>query len=89
MSLPLDKPLSLQKQFKFQWEPAQEAFVLLYPEGLIKLTESAGEIIKRIDSESSVNHIIHNLEQDYPGIDLRQDVIEFLEHAHDKGWIKF
>ncbi len=88
MSLPLDKPLSLEKQFKFQWEPAQEAFVLLYPEGLIKLTESAGQIVKRIDNESSVNDIVHSLEQAFPGVDLKQDVIEFLENAHDKGWIR-
>lgn len=88
MSLPLDKPLSLEKQFKFQWEPAQEAFVLLYPEGLIKLTESAGQIVKRIDNESSVDDIVQSLEQAFPGIDLKQDVIEFLENAHDKGWIR-
>lgn len=88
MSLPLDKPLHLQKQFRFQWEPAQQAFVLLYPEGLIKLTASAGEIMKRIDGNASVEGIIGNIELTYPGIDLKQDVIDFLEHAYDKAWIR-
>lgn len=88
MSLPIDKPLSLAKQYKFQWEPAQQGFVLLYPEGLIKLTQTAGEIIKRIDGNSSVNAIIDDLEQAFSGVELRQDVIDFLEHANDKGWIR-
>ena len=33
--------------FRLQWEPAQNAYVLLYPEGMIKLNGSAGEILKR------------------------------------------
>lgn len=88
MSLPADKPLCLEKQFRFQWEPAQQCFVLLYPEGLIRLPGSAGEIIQRIDGKASVNGIIAALEQAYPGADLKQDVIDFLENAHDKGWIR-
>ena len=88
MSLPLDKPLRLEKQFKFQFEPTQQAFVLLYPEGLIRLTDSAGEIMKRVDGSSSVDDIVDNLERAFPGVDLKQDVIDFLENAHDKAWIR-
>ena len=33
--------------FRLQWEPAQDCHVLLYPEGMVKLNGSAGEIIKR------------------------------------------
>ena len=88
MSLPLDKSLCLEKQFRFQWEPAQNAFVLLYPEGLIKLTESAGEILKRIDGQASANDVVASLEQAFPQADLKGDVIEFLEGIYDKGWIR-
>ena len=35
--------------FRFQWEPAQSCHVLLYPEGMIKLNRSAGEILARCD----------------------------------------
>lgn len=83
-----DMAVSLHKQFRFQWEPAQNSFVLLYPEGLIKLEGSAGEIMKRIDGNKTVSEIIADLESTFPGVDLRQDVIEFLEHAYDKGWIR-
>ena len=88
MSLALDKPLHLEKQYRFQWESAQNAFVLLYPEGLIKLTETAGEIIKRIDGSASANDIVMSLEEAFPGADLKGDVIEFLGVIHDKGWIR-
>lgn len=87
MSLPHDKALRFAKQYKLQWESAQNAWVLLYPEGLVKLAGSAGEILQRIDGSASALDIVSTLEATYPGADLKQDVIDFLEHAHDKGWI--
>ena len=42
-----DSVIELQRHFRFQWEPAQQAHVLLYPEGMVKLPGSAGEIMKR------------------------------------------
>lgn len=75
------------RQFRFQWEPAQQAHVLLFPEGMIKLGGSAGEILKRVDGKASVGAIIASLQQAFPGADLRADVVQFLEEAHAKGWI--
>ena len=79
--LPPAAPIELHRQFRFQWEQAQNAYVLLYPEGLVRLEGSAGEIMKRVD-------IVHDLEAAFPGVDLRADVVEFLEKAHGKGWIR-
>jgi pyrroloquinoline quinone biosynthesis protein D len=78
----------LERQFRFQWEAAQQCFVLLYPEGMIQLKGGAGEIMKRVDGKTSVDRIVKDLEQAFPGADLRQDVIDFLEAAHAKGWIR-
>jgi len=78
----------LQRHFRFQWEPAQQGFVLLYPEGMVKLPGSAGEIMKRIDGKSSVRAIVEDLQNTFPGAALRGDVIGFLEHVHGKGWIR-
>ena len=83
-----DVAVSLQKQFRFQWEAAQDSFVLLYPEGLIKLPGSAGEIMKRVDGNKTVSQIVADLEATFPGADLRKDVIDFLEAAYAKGWIR-
>jgi coenzyme PQQ biosynthesis enzyme PqqE len=39
---------SLDRRFRLQWEAAQKAHVLLYPEGMIKLNGSAGEILEAL-----------------------------------------
>ena len=76
------------RHYRFQWEPAQSAYVLLYPEGMVKLGASAGEILKRVDGASPVSAIVADLERAFPGADLRRDVTDFLAHAHEKGWIR-
>lgn len=88
MSLNDDSVLQIGRHYRFQWEPAQQSHVLLYPEGMIKLPGSSGEIIKRVNGSSTVGEIIADLEHAFPGADLRDDVIEFLEHAYGKGWIR-
>ena len=83
-----DTVFELQRHFRFQWEPAQQNYVLLYPEGMVKLPGSSGEIIKRIDGQFNVHEIIKDLQNAFPGADLRDDVIGFLEHINGKGWIR-
>ncbi|HTS52972.1 MAG TPA: pyrroloquinoline quinone biosynthesis peptide chaperone PqqD [Burkholderiales bacterium] len=83
-----DAVCSLERQYRLQWEPAQECYVLLYPEGMIKLSGSAAEIMKRLDGKTAASGIVQNLEQAFPGVELREDVMDFLEVAHAKGWIR-
>ena len=44
--------------FGLQWEPAQDAHVLLYPEGMVKLNSSAGGIMTRCDGVRTVADIV-------------------------------
>ena len=74
-------------RFRLQYESAQAAWVLLYPEGMVKLSGSAAEILKRIDGRTSVDGIIRDLEAAFPGTALRQDVVDFIQEAHERGWI--
>ena len=83
-----DTVFELSGHYRFQWEPAQNAYVLLYPEGMAKLGGSAGEIPTRVDGAAPVSAIVADLERAFPGIDLRSDVTEFLAHARDKGWLR-
>jgi pyrroloquinoline quinone biosynthesis protein D len=78
----------ITRRHRLQWEEAQQAWVLLYPEGMVKLNPSAGEILKRVDGARSVAEVIGELERAFPGADLRQDVMAFLEAAHERGWIR-
>jgi pyrroloquinoline quinone biosynthesis protein D len=83
---PEDVPVVLSR-FRLQWEPAQKAHVLLYPEGMVKLSESAAQILNRVNGSASVANIIADLERSFPGADLKSDVLEFLTIAHERGWI--
>ena len=78
----------ISKLFRLQWEPAQKAHVLLYPEGMVKLNDSAGEIMSRIDGEKTLNQIILDIESRFNTKGLKDDVVSFIEIALNQGWIK-
>ncbi len=84
---PRDAVPSVAKPFRFQWEEVQSCFVLLYPEGMVKLNTAAGEILKRCDGERTVGEIIGELEEQFSVPDLANDVLEFFVEANGKGWI--
>jgi len=80
----------LDPRFMFRWEPSQDAFILLYPEGLIKLNPSAGEILKRCDGVRSVDEIAADLSRTFAGdaAEVLQGTRSFIALASEKGWLK-
>ena len=74
--------------FRVQWEEVQDCYVVLYPEGMVKLSGSAGEIMKRVDGEHSIDTIIKEIEKTFSESNLENDVIQFLEAAYGNGWIR-
>lgn len=75
--------------YRFQWEPAQEAFVLLYPEGMVRLNEGAGMIGELIDGQRSITQIVVALSEEFPDEDIGADVDDFMQVAHEKHWLQF
>ena len=75
--------------FRLQWEPAQERHVLLYPEGMVQLNGSAGEIMKRCNGESSIAEIVADLEQAFGTTGLDADVRGFVEVAAQQNWLRW
>ena len=73
--------------FRLQWEPAQNCHVLLYPEGMVKLNGSAGEIMKRCDGVRSVAAIATDIEQAHALNGLQADVLAFVELAGKQRWL--
>ena len=73
--------------FRLQWEPAQNCHVLLYPEGMVKLNGSAGEIMKRCDGERSVEAIVGELETAFNATGLEPEVLSFVEIAGRQRWL--
>ena len=78
----------LSSRFRLQWEEAQQCFVLLFPEGMIQLNASAGEILKRCQQTTSVATVIDDLNQSFPDADnLAADVLAFFTEAEAEGWL--
>ena len=75
--------------FRLQWEPAQNCHVLLYPEGMVKLNQSGGEIMKRCDGHRSVEVIAAELEQAFSASGLRDEVLAFVEMAGKQRWLQW
>jgi pyrroloquinoline quinone biosynthesis protein D len=73
---------------RLQWEPAQEAHVLLYPEGMVKLNSSAGAILSRCDGVRTVADIVADLERTYGMSGLADDVLAFVGLAVEKRWLE-
>ncbi|MCM8735757.1 pyrroloquinoline quinone biosynthesis peptide chaperone PqqD [Azospirillum sp. A1-3] len=74
--------------YLFRWEESQNAHILLYPEGVVKLNDTAAEILKTCTGELPVAAAIADLSARFNGADVVSDVMEFLEMAHAKGWIR-
>jgi pyrroloquinoline quinone biosynthesis protein D len=79
---------AIGKGFRLQWESAQNAHVLLYPEGMIKLNGSAGEIMKRCDGARTIAEITTDLELSFATSGLDADVAAFVSMALAKNWLE-
>jgi pyrroloquinoline quinone biosynthesis protein D len=73
---------------RLQWEPAQEAHVLLYPEGMVKLNGSAGAILSRCDGTRTVAEIVADLERSFEATGLTDDVTAFVALALERRWVE-
>jgi pyrroloquinoline quinone biosynthesis protein D len=81
-------PLTIAKPFRLQWEAVQNAHVLLYPEGMVKLNQSAGEILKRCDGTRDLETLIAELEQAFNTTGLGAEVRAFIADAHARRWLE-
>jgi len=83
----LDAVASVAKPFRLQFEEAQDSWVLLYPEGMVKLNRSAGETLARCDGERPVADVVAALEEAFAQGGLGNDVRGFLGVALAQGWV--
>ena len=74
---------------RFQWEEAQQSYVILFPEGMVKLHGGAGEVIKRVDGKATVGDIVAELKSAFPdAAGIEADIIGMFEMAYEKAWIR-
>ncbi|SEJ82539.1 pyrroloquinoline quinone biosynthesis peptide chaperone PqqD [Paraburkholderia diazotrophica] len=77
----------LNPLFLLHWEPGEQVYVLLYPQGTVKLNPSAGEILSRCDGTRELDEIIDELEALFNASGLAPDVYQFIDHARQRGWV--
>ena len=89
MTVKIEDIYKIASHHRFQWEKAQNCYVILFPEGMVKLNGGAGEVLNLVDGKSSVAKITEALVKKFPDADsIDKDIIGMIELALEKAWIE-
>lgn len=81
---------AFRRGYRLQWEPTQDCHVILYPEGMAKLNESATAILQLVDGVRTLTALIAELDTQFPDAGgVGDDVKEFFGQAYEQKWIIF
>jgi pyrroloquinoline quinone biosynthesis protein D len=81
--------LKIAAHHRFQWEEAQKSHVILFPEGMVKLNGSAGEVLSLVDGKNSVDQIVSALKEKFKDVEgIEKDILSMIQFALDKAWIE-
>jgi len=80
---------SLAPRVRLQIDTVRQEPVLLYPEGLLVLSPTAHEIVRRCDGHTSIESIVRSLGDEFDATEeiLRQDVLETLADLQQRNFI--
>lgn len=74
---------------RFQWEEAQQCYVILFPEGMVKLNGGAGEVLKRVNGKTSIGEIVADLRAAFPDApNIEEDIMSMFDLAVGKAWLR-
>jgi pyrroloquinoline quinone biosynthesis protein D len=77
----------LSRRFRLQYEEAQSRWVLLYPEGMVQLNDSAAEVLRRCDGQRTVEAIVSELELAFAVHGIATQVHDLLNEGAQRGWL--
>jgi pyrroloquinoline quinone biosynthesis protein D len=77
----------LSRLLRMQYEPAQSRWVLLYPEGMVQLNDSAAEILRRCDGRHTVTDIVGELEALFETQGIAPQVQSLIDEGVRRGWL--
>ena len=75
-----------------RWTGEGENRMLVFPEGALRLQETARAILERCDGQRTLQQIVQELATAYSASDptkIRQDAITFLERLRQKRLVDF
>jgi pyrroloquinoline quinone biosynthesis protein D len=67
----------LRRGVRLSYDSTRQATVLLHPEGVLLLNDTAVAVLERCDGETSVPAIVHAMSVTYQGV-RTDDVVELL-----------
>ena len=80
---------AFRRGYRMQWEPAQDSHVVLYPEGMAKLNETATAVLELVTGKQDVAAIIAILDSRFPEAGgVGDHVKEILQSAVEQKWIQ-
>ena len=80
---------AFRRGYRLQWEAAQQSHVVLYPEGMAKLNETAAAILELVTGKQDVAAIVSTLDARFPEAGgVGDDVKDFLQSAVEQTWIQ-
>jgi pyrroloquinoline quinone biosynthesis protein D len=90
MSADENRPIStacprIARRARLQTDRITGKPVLLFPEGVLVLNETGVAIAELCDGTRSVDAIVEDLRARYGNVDLRADVVRFLDRLQDRG----
>ena len=89
MAIKYQDILKIAAHHRFQWEEAQQSHVILFPEGMVKLNGSAGEVLSLVDGNNSVEYIVTFLKEKFKDVEgIEKDILSMIQFALDKAWIE-
>ena len=77
----------LSRRLRLQYEAAQTRWVLLYPEGMVQLNDSAAEILRRCDGRHTVADIVSELEALFDTQGIAPQVRALIAEGTRRGWL--
>jgi pyrroloquinoline quinone biosynthesis protein D len=78
----------LADKARLKWDVVREKHLLLFPEGLLILNQTAHEVVQLCDGRRDVGEIIKILGEQYPGAAIEGDVKEILGRLAEKNLVK-
>lgn len=87
MTVSLEQRPALAIGTRLQFDDVRGQQMLLVPEGIVNLNESALEVLQLCDGDRTVGEIIETLRDRYSGADLGDDVRELIGGIAEKGLI--
>jgi pyrroloquinoline quinone biosynthesis protein D len=81
---------ALARRARMRWDGARNQHVLLYPEGVLTLTEQAAEVLELVNGQRHLDDIVDTLVERYRDVareEIYRDVLELVERLRARGFI--